>query len=70
MFRRYFIVNAVSTAIFYGSILAGACYMPSMASSITATVQSSAQSIVLGNALLEPVLYGMISVSANVFGGL
>jgi hypothetical protein len=65
MLRRYLITNAVSTAVLYVAVSACASSLSSLSKSITTT----ANSFVMSDTFLAPVLNGMITVSAGLYGG-
>ena len=64
MLQRYLITNAISTAILYAAVLAGT----SALSSLPKLMSASADIIVVGDVFLAPIVHGMITVSAGVFG--
>ena len=64
MLRRYLLTNAISTGVLYGLVMAGASSLSSLPKSVSAT----ADMIVMGDTFLAPVVHGMITVSAGVFG--
>lgn len=64
MMRRYLIVNGVSTAVMYAGVWA---FVPSV-TSLTQTLNQTWDTYVMGDTILGPVLYRMITVGASLLG--